>query len=256
MRRRSSSHRRKRHRLCHRRKPPSLPHRRTGSHGHSHSWCNYFERSRWRCRPRRDPRCRENWPGRRDRDRAVRQHHRDEADHRRCRAEVRPRPRGKASDRSAEHHREEDRRRPDPEEDHRRRGQEGDQRGLAADPEEGRTARARHLARRCAAPNITLTDSIRRFFFDMCMSFDLEFWSDGDGFHPLARHGQAKRRRQGLQSTIGSRAAAATVRLARCSRCVKESRARTNSISGRRCGRCGHPGCSPARPRSAGRDQA
>src|ERR1700686_1200773 len=59
-----------------------------------------------------------------------------------------------------------------------------------------------------AAPNITLTDSIRRFFFDMRMSFDLEFWSDGDGFHPLARYGQAKRRRQRLQSTIGSRAAA------------------------------------------------
>src|SRR5882724_10014431 len=59
-----------------------------------------------------------------------------------------------------------------------------------------------------ATPNITLTDSIRRFFFDMCMSFDLEFWSDGDGFHPLARYGQAKRSRQGLQSTIGSRAAA------------------------------------------------
>jgi hypothetical protein len=41
----------------------------------------------------------------------------------------------------------------------------------------------------------------------MFMSFDLEFWSDGDGFHPFARHGQAKRCRQGLQSTIGSRAA-------------------------------------------------
>jgi hypothetical protein len=39
------------------------------------------------------------------------------------------------------------------------------------------------------------------------MSFDLEFWSDGDGFHPFARHGQAKRCRQGLQSTIGSRPA-------------------------------------------------
>ena len=36
----------------------------------------------------------------------------------------------------------------------------------------------------------------------------------------------------------------------------KESRGRTSSTSGRRCGRCGHPGCSPARRRSAGRDQA
>src|SRR5450631_431385 len=59
-----------------------------------------------------------------------------------------------------------------------------------------------------AAPNITLTDSITRFFFDMRMSFDLEFWSDGDGFHPLARHGRAKRRPPGPQSTTGSGAAA------------------------------------------------
>ena len=125
---------------------------RTGTHGHSHgrsqSWRNCCGCSCWRHR-RRDPRRPENWPGRRDRGRAVRRHHRDEADHRRSRAEVHRRDHGREGQRQVrpEDHRREDRRRLDPEEDHRHRGQEENQRGQAKDPEEGQTVRTRHLAR-------------------------------------------------------------------------------------------------------------
>ena len=198
MRRRSNSHRRKSW-FCHRRKPPSPPHKRAGSHGHSHSRCSYFERSRWRRRPRRDPRCRENWPGRRDRVHAVRQHGRDarnEVEHLQYRAEVRP-----------EHDQEEDRRRRGPEAGHRRRNREGDLRRLAADPEEGRTAQAQHLARR-VRPRTSRLPTTSEDLFQMCISFDLEVWSDGDGLRPVACHRRAKRRRRGLQSTIGSGAPA------------------------------------------------
>ena len=78
-----------------------------------------FERSCWRYKPRRDLRRRENWPGRHARDHAIRQHHRDEADHRRCRAEVPPRPHGAAGQRQVRptNRRGEHRRRLDREED-------------------------------------------------------------------------------------------------------------------------------------------
>jgi hypothetical protein len=137
--RNSSPHRRRR-RTFQRHKPRPPPHRpRTGSHGRSRVRHNRFGHSRLSRRPRCDSRRHGNSPVRRDRDRAVRQFRRDarnEAEHLRVRAEVRP-----------EHHQEEGRRPPDPGAGRRRRNQEGDQRTLAADQEEGRTARARHLAR-------------------------------------------------------------------------------------------------------------
>ena len=69
---------------------------------------------------------------------------------------------------------------------HPRRNQEGDQQGLAADPEKGRTCASAALGAASATPNITLTDRIRRLFFNMCIFLDLEVLSDGDGFDRLA----------------------------------------------------------------------
>jgi hypothetical protein len=146
---RSSNHRRRRHKIRHRHKPQPPQHRASaGSHGHS---CrSYFERSCWRYKPRRDPRHRENWLGRHARDHAIRQHPRDEADHPRSLAEVRPRRHGAEGQRQVrpKDHRGEDRRRLDREEDPRQRGREEDQRAWAEDPGEGRTAPVQHWALR------------------------------------------------------------------------------------------------------------
>jgi hypothetical protein len=168
MRRRSSSRRRRRHRICHRRKPQP-PHRAsTGSHGRSHSLCNYCGCSCWRRRLRRDPRCRENWPGR-GRDHAIRQHHRDEADHRRCRAEVRPRGHGAEGQRRQvrqEDRREEDHRRRDPEEDRWRRDPGEDQREQGG-PGGGPNCASAVLGAATAAPSNTLAHSVSRVFIDI-----------------------------------------------------------------------------------------
>jgi hypothetical protein len=132
---RSSSRRRRRHRIRHRRKPQPPHKASTGSHGRSHSWCNYCG-----CRLRRDPRRRENWLGCHARNHAIRQHHRDEADHPRSLAEVRPRRHGAEGQRQVrpKDHRGEDRRRLGPEEDHRHRDPAEDQRVRAEDPAEVR----------------------------------------------------------------------------------------------------------------------
>ena len=145
---RSSNHRRRRHKIRHRHKPQPPQHRASaGSHGHRYR--NYFERSCRRYRPRRDPRHRENWLGRYARDHAIRQHPRDEADHPRSLAEVRPRRHGAEGQRQVgpKDHRGEDRRRLDREEDPRQRGRGEDQRAWAEDPGEG-LAPAQHWALR------------------------------------------------------------------------------------------------------------
>ena len=106
----------------------------------------------------------------------------------------------------AEHHQKEDHRRPDREAGHWERNLEENQRGLVADPEEDRTARTPHLAQRVRRRTLLLPTALEGSFSTWCMSFDLEFWSDGDDRHSLARRGHAMRR-HGTQSATGSGAA-------------------------------------------------